>query len=261
MSDNPERRRGDPGWSRSLAQLNAKFPGWTVQGLLAAAPADATVLEIGVGEGRALMEIRRAFPEVELFAVNRHPDSLLWGPASFAECAVHYGVFPPAGIDRVKLPVVDFYDAQQLRFEDATFDLVVSQMAIPYIVRKDWLLREVWRVLRPGGYALLHVDTRMHRTADFMAGDTPRWVLRGERGPVPLRAVVAGLVVAGVDAHYLETPEHGTLTHVSLVLHRTGAPLRLGWDYDDIGSFDLNLLNLERPRWNHYWGYRSAYRV
>lgn len=56
---------------------------------------------------------------------------------------------------------VDIYcSADQLPFADNSFYLVFNQGAIDYMPKPDVVLREAWRVLKPGGFLLIFTYTR-----------------------------------------------------------------------------------------------------
>jgi SAM-dependent methyltransferase len=54
--------------------------------------------------------------------------------------------------------------AEALDFEDAAFDLVVALGVLPWVDSPKQVVREMARVLRPGGYALLSADNRRRLT-------------------------------------------------------------------------------------------------
>ncbi|HEY0388703.1 MAG TPA: class I SAM-dependent methyltransferase [Gaiellales bacterium] len=54
---------------------------------------------------------------------------------------------------------------QPLRFDDGSFDLVVSALVIHYVADRAATLREFHRVLRPGGHVVMSTQ---HPTADWL---------------------------------------------------------------------------------------------
>jgi ubiquinone/menaquinone biosynthesis C-methylase UbiE len=88
-------------------------------------------------------------------------------------------------------------DIEELRFDDEFFDVVVASGVIEYQKNDDVSLREMRRVLRPGGALILNVTARVSYTGLLEAGyaalkkiDVVRSVLNGvkdgifKRGPV-----------------------------------------------------------------------------
>lgn len=255
--------RGHHAVSRGLAHFDRRFGAGEVHAALARRAAMGAVprlLEIGCGEGRALLELRRDWPAAELHGINRAPWDAMRGSESLADVARYHGVFAPAELASVALPTIHFCDAQRLPFVDGSLDVVISQGAIHYVERKDAVLEEVWRVLAPGGEAFLHVDTRQADAPDFLALPTPRFVIVRGRRRVGLRTLVTRLARAGVDLSYGETTIVGTSIWIRMRRNHA-APLRLGLQFDPLASFDLAALNRERPRWGTYWGYRSVFRL
>jgi len=62
------------------------------------------------------------------------------------------------------------HDAQELSFEDATFDVVTCFEALEFMPKPEAVLAELVRVLRPGG--LLVTTNRIGPTARLMPGHT-----------------------------------------------------------------------------------------
>ena len=58
-------------------------------------------------------------------------------------------------------------DAHEFTFEDNTFDLVVAIGVIHWLHNVKQVLKEIRRVLKPQGYAVLSVDTRWLSQIDF----------------------------------------------------------------------------------------------
>src|SRR5260370_41753453 len=91
------------------------------------------------------------------------------------------------GADRVE---VKDGDARQLPFPDATFDVVISGLALHNIYKReerDKALREVARVLKPGGHVAItdiqHTDEYERVLRDSGLGEVKR-VPSGPLGPL-----------------------------------------------------------------------------
>ncbi|MCB0159942.1 MAG: class I SAM-dependent methyltransferase [Caldilineaceae bacterium] len=131
------------------------FDGWRkglVQGL------DGTVLEIGVGTGENLPHYRRA---QHVYAIE--PD-----PARAAE----------ARLSAARVPfTVEIAPAEALPYDDASFDHVVSSLVFCSVADPQRALREIDRVLRPGGalHMVEHVRPATPVLADFFSAVTPWW--------------------------------------------------------------------------------------
>ncbi len=98
------------------------------------------------------------------------------------------------GIDQDKDGFVrcDFsYD--HVPFPDESFDSVTAWEVFEHLENPFFAMREVWRVLRPGGRFLISVPNPAHlqsRLFFFLFGDLPRWRRRNDHLFVPLPAVI-----------------------------------------------------------------------
>ena len=102
-------------------------------------PAPARVADLGCGEGRTLLALReRLGPGAELFGVERHETAL--EPALVSD-------------PNVRTVVADLN--KPLPFEDASLDAAICHNTLEALVSPDALLREIARVLVPGGHFLL----------------------------------------------------------------------------------------------------------
>jgi ubiquinone/menaquinone biosynthesis C-methylase UbiE len=114
------------------------------------------LLELGCGYGVVLMQLRRRFQDqVQLIGTNRERSH---GNAdAMVAAALLRNVYAAAEIRSITLPAITYWDAsRELPFDNCCFDLVVSQMCIPYVPDKILFLREAARVLRKDGIGLIH---------------------------------------------------------------------------------------------------------
>ncbi len=218
------------------------------------------VLEIGCGEGRVLLELRKWFPDVDLVGVNKEPWAAMRGAESLPDVARYYGSFDESELARIVLPEIRFCDAKKLPFDDASFDVVISQVAFPHVRRKDLAIAEAWRVLRPSGVALIEVDARAPQAPDFMRRTTPRFGVRG-REALGLDDVVLAARERGFDVELLERGDD--VRRVSIRMTRNVAELlRFGLRFDRASSFGIHRIRraeLHTPGRSSFWGFRSVF--
>jgi ubiquinone/menaquinone biosynthesis C-methylase UbiE len=100
--------------------------------------AHGRVLEVAVGTGRSLEFYA---PDVELTGVDLSPAMLRRARRRARELELS--------------PTFKVADAEQLPFDDATFDTVVCALGLCSIPRPEVAVREMARVLVPGGTLLL----------------------------------------------------------------------------------------------------------
>lgn len=81
------------------------------------------------------------------------------------------------GEDKANIKVADFsYD--KLFWEDNSFDAVTAWEVFEHLENPYFAIREVRRVLKPGGIFMLSMPNPFHwlsRTLFFLRGDLPRW--------------------------------------------------------------------------------------
>ena len=159
------------------------------------------VLETAAGTGVVTQALHRALPDADIIATDLN--------APMLEVAAR-GL--PS--DKVSFEVAD---AQQLRFADASFDLVVCQFGVMFFPDKVRGNAEARRVLRDGGRYLLVVWDSIERNlatrvagravADLIPGEAARFYER-----VPFRyhdrsAIEADLRSAGFDRIEIDSVE------------------------------------------------------
>src|SRR5579872_4571837 len=121
--------------SESQVEINRRHAATLTNGL----PAGARVLEVAPGPGYLAIEIARTGRAVTGLDISH----------TFVEIAT--GNAAKSGLD------VDFRqsDVAAMPFQDGSFDLVVCQAAFKNFSRPATALREMYRVLRPGGTAVI----------------------------------------------------------------------------------------------------------
>ena len=169
------------------------------------APARGAVLEIGAGTGANLEHYPAAVERLVLTEPDRHMRARL--------------VAKEADGGR-SAEVVDA-GADALPFADATFDVVVSTLVLCSVPDPAAAVREVARVLRPGGRFLFaeHVRSEHPRMARMQDVARPLWqvLLRGCR---PNRDTLATIAASGLEVEHVErviVPKIPAISHEAVV--------------------------------------------
>jgi ubiquinone/menaquinone biosynthesis C-methylase UbiE len=105
-------------------------------------------------------------------------------------------------------------DAAHLTFEDASFDLVLSQNVFHHVPDWEAAVREVARVLRPGGY-FIWLDLATPRLIKDMLQP-----LMKNYGLYTIAEVKAALAQSGLERRFYEQAAHGPLVHHHMVLQK-----------------------------------------
>ena len=254
------RDASDPLWSRSrgLDELERRFGGTPVQDHVRDGQrAGFRALELGFGRGRVLLELMDRFG-IETHGVARK-ERHMSKKADLVRAARDFGI-------RTKTyPTPHFYDMEPgLRFDDDAFDLVVSQVALHYIGNKARVIEEVWRVLRPGGRAFLHLDGVLDQAyPDFMrlCSDLPRFVIYSRGRIISTARFVDGLRRKnGHDIRLKRTPNQGA--GYVLRMHKNMPGLDLGLTFDGASTLDLGKLKYaDEHKFDGrvWWGTRSVF--
>jgi SAM-dependent methyltransferase len=120
----------EPGEQDRLAALNRMTNAAFIRFL--GVPAGARVLEVGSGLGLLAVDVASAAPDVQVVGVEL-------SRAQIAAAATDPRVTYQRG------------DAHALDFPDGRFDLVYARYLLEHVARPDRVLREMRRVVRPGG--------------------------------------------------------------------------------------------------------------
>jgi ubiquinone/menaquinone biosynthesis C-methylase UbiE len=131
---------------RSTGQRNE----WTLS-LLDIQP-DDRILEVGCGPGALIQALGASASEGLVAGVDPSPTML------------RQAVRRNAVAIRDGLVHVQLGSATALPFEDASFDKALSANSLPFWPDQEAGLREMWRVLRPGGVIAIILQPRWART-------------------------------------------------------------------------------------------------
>lgn len=116
---------------------------WAIS--LLKAGADNSILEVGFGPGQAIKMLARANPSIKIAGIE-HSETMLTAASQLNQAEAATG--------RVNLQIGK---AEQLPFADATFDKAFSVNCIYFWKEPITGLRELHRVLKPGGCAVITV--------------------------------------------------------------------------------------------------------
>lgn len=153
--------------SHSLNDLNEKTAPIKIEDLISEvyeknhmAGEKTRVMEIGIGNGRVLMGLKKLFPEVEFYGINREKTHTFYRRESFILTALKFEIMSKPELENIDLPYVVFTDVDygnRIPYADDKFDIVFSQDTMRYIKYKFEVWNEILRILKPGGISL-HTD-------------------------------------------------------------------------------------------------------
>jgi SAM-dependent methyltransferase len=153
--------------SHSLSELNKKISPLRLEDLIAEIyernkflGQKTRVMELGFGNGRVLVELRKLFPDIELYGINKEKTLTFYRRESFILTALKFNIMTKEEAESMFLPFVIFQDldfGNKIPYDDNKFDLVFSQGTIPHIRYTFELFNENMRILKPDGIGI-HSD-------------------------------------------------------------------------------------------------------
>lgn len=188
------------------------YEGWEVIG------SPGSILEIGCGVGSQLGFLRQRYPEARVVGVDRSPEQLATA--------------------RSRVTGVELVEAlgEALPFADASFDFVCLYWVLEHVAEPEPILREIGRVLRPGGWACF---SEVHNPSFYLYPACPRamefWAAYNA-----MQSELGGNPCIGVQLPYLATRQGWRIQHF-----RTFAPCLHGGVRErrgEIVQFWLDLL-------------------
>jgi ubiquinone/menaquinone biosynthesis C-methylase UbiE len=106
--------------------------------------AQGSLLDIGTGPGWLLFKLHQRSPAMRLVGIDASPSMVAGARKNMAKAGLSDVIEIREG------------NVSQIPFADDSFDIVVSQWSIHHWKNPVAGLNEVYRVLKPGGYALMY---------------------------------------------------------------------------------------------------------
>ncbi|MFW6026389.1 MAG: methyltransferase domain-containing protein [Candidatus Woesearchaeota archaeon] len=254
--------------SRGLEMLESRFGNNSIQSFIKKrldSHKEFRILEIGFGEGKCLIELRKKYPNKNLllYGINDKKKGNMHSKLDFYTNAEKFYQLIPKN----NLPKPFFYDVGKgLRFENDYFDLVISQVCIPYIDNKAFLFEEIWRVLKKDGRAFLHIDSETNEEyPDFMklCKDTPRMVIYQNNKIIPTKKIFDNAKKQGYSVNFSRQKDK---KESFIVTMEKNLNKKLNFNLLFDGNSTLYLTKLKdtdeyKTQSEIWWGARSVFKV
>ena len=153
--------------SHSLAEFNEKIIPLRIEDVISEVyeknkllGEKTRVMEIGFGNGRVLIELKKLFPDVEFYGINKEKTHTFYRRESFILTALKFDLMSKVEAKNMILPYVVFQDldfGQRIPYADNKFDVIYSQSTLAYVRYSFELFNDIMRVLKKGGVSL-HAD-------------------------------------------------------------------------------------------------------
>lgn len=115
------------------------------------------VMEIGAGSGLAIMELKKKFPEVEFYIINRRKTHGIYRKENIGGAALAAGIFKVKDLKEIELPYLVFRDLDygtNIPYDNQRFDVIYSYQFLNGIRYEYELLSETLRVLKSDGISI-----------------------------------------------------------------------------------------------------------
>lgn len=115
------------------------------------------VMEIGGGSGLAVMELKKRFPEVEFYIINRRKTHGIYRKENIGGAALAAGIFTIKELKDIELPYLLFRDLDfggKIPYDNQRFDVVFSHNLLHTFKYKYELLSQTLRVLKTDGVSI-----------------------------------------------------------------------------------------------------------
>jgi methionine biosynthesis protein MetW len=101
---------------------------------------EARLLDLGCGDGRFTLKVAARIGTSNVFGIDVVKENVEQAKSRGIACY-------QADLDEARFP-----------FEDGSFDVVCGNQIIEHLSDTDGFLREIWRVLKPGGHAVIATE-------------------------------------------------------------------------------------------------------
>lgn len=215
-----------------------------------------SLLEIGCGEGRCLLQIMKEFPQIRIFGINKKPNSTIRNNHSIIHSALYYKDLSVDEFSSEDNPTIYYYDVNKgLQFEDCSLDIIISQFSFQYLQRKDFVLEEIWRTLNINGIGLINCDMYESYYPERFNSITPRFMVYKKKKYIPLDKLITEKCKNYSNITLIKSSHLDDICYNFYLEKKCIQKLKLGLSYNSLDS-----INLESGR-SKVWGYRSVYEM
>ncbi len=198
-----------------------------------------------------------------MYGINKEKTKTMSKKNDFIKNAKIFNI----NISEKKIPLPYFYDVSDgLKFKSNFFDIIVSQVAIHYVGNKAKLIEEIWRVLKKGGNAYLHIDGKLEgNQPEFMNlhKDTPRFIIYKKGRIISTKKYINSFKKKGFNLK-IEPAFNNPKQFILLIEKTLSHNLKLKLEYDGNSTLYLTPLKLTdefKYDGTIWWGTRSIFKI
>jgi SAM-dependent methyltransferase len=122
-----------------------------------------SVLELGIGQGRALLELKNIFPFVNFTGVNKTQGEFgVTNRDSLRETNLFFEInlnWEDHFFQQINLDFFDLSPGRLSHYDNESFNLIYSFAMFRYIENAHLLLEDIWRKLKVGGTAVVEISS------------------------------------------------------------------------------------------------------